>query len=44
MKSEIMRVSKEIKEEVKRLQQQVYRDTRIWLSESEALNRLMKRK
>lgn len=44
MTSEIMRVDKEIKQEVKRLQQQVYRDTRIWLSEAEALNRIIQRK
>jgi len=44
MKSELMRVSSSIKQEVQRLQTQVYRDTKMWLSEAEALNRLLSRK
>jgi len=41
MASEVVRVDAELKKEIEQLQRQIAKDTGVWISQSDALRRLM---
>jgi len=41
MTSDVIRVDKELKKEIEQLQRQLAREAGVWISQSEALRRLM---